>query len=142
MPARAGIVSTNINENERSVTALMGLDTPTLLKVLRSDSVTETMDPANRQAMVSERETIIEEIRRGCECLEQISEELRKLESKLEEWPFFEKVCGHNPLLDYAANLTALGSAREFLPGWIDRRRARLAALEQRLVEMRHRHTK
>ncbi len=82
-----------------------------------------------------ERELLRNELKRGKELLEQTRKELTILRSNLEDWPGYERVCGKNPLPDYMQTLCAQERIEQFLPGWLQRREAKLAKVTRDLEE-------
>jgi hypothetical protein len=86
-----------------------------------------------RLAWLGQSEQLRNEIRRGQECLDQVRKELATIRARLEDWPSFEKHCGHNPLLDYMHKIEAQERLERFLPGWLNRREQQLRAITRNL---------
>ena len=82
-----------------------------------------------------EREQLRNEIKRGCECLEQVQGELAMLQARLEDWPAYERICGRNPLPEYMQALAAKRGIAQFLPEWLKRREKRLQELGQQMEQ-------
>ncbi len=83
--------------------------------------------------LFAQREQLRIELRRGGELLEQVQEELATQRACLEDWPLYERVCGHNPLPDYMQSLLVKERMEQFLPGWLSRREESLKALQRKM---------
>ena len=82
-------------------------------------------------AWLDERDVLINEIKRGNECLAQIQEELGDMRVRLEEWAAYERHCGKNPLFDFMQSIATKERLERFLPRWLARREAQLHRLNQ-----------
>ena len=82
---------------------------------------------------LAEREILREEIKRGTECLERVREELAATRPRLEDWAAYERECGKNPLFHYVQSLWINERIENFLPGWLERRERKLAALRSEM---------
>ncbi len=88
----------------------------------------------NWEAWLAAREMLRNEVQRGRECLEQVRRELQELRWKLEAWPAYERICGHNPLAHYLQSLDAKERIERFLPAWLEQREEQLAALNTKMA--------
>ncbi len=85
--------------------------------------------------LLSESERLSDEVKRGRQCLKEFKRYAAELRTNLEDWAEYQKVCGRNPLLEYAQALVATERLIDFLPGWIKERSERLALVNSRLDE-------
>jgi hypothetical protein len=86
-------------------------------------------------AWLAQREVLSTDIKRGRECLEYTHKELARLRANLEDWAGYERICGHNPLLEYMQLLAARERIEQFLPDWLKRREAQLHALNHQMEQ-------
>lgn len=84
---------------------------------------------------LSQRELLRGDIKRGRELLEHTRRELAELRSDLDDWAGYERICGHNPLLEHMQSLSAKEQIEQFLPGWLQRREAQLHALNHQMEQ-------
>lgn len=84
---------------------------------------------------LSQREVLGGDIKRGREFLEHTRRELAGLRANLDDWAGYERICGHNPLLEYMQLLSAKERIEQFLPGWLQRREAQLHALNHKMEQ-------
>jgi len=85
------------------------------------------------EALLTRRELLKSEIKRGKECLQQVQQELATLKDQLEEWPAFERICGKNPLGEYMQAITSKERIEKFLPGWLKRQEEQLQTLSRKI---------
>ena len=87
-------------------------------------------------ALLGQQDLLLEEIKRGEECLEQALAELADTTSRLEEWPSYEKSCGRNCLPCLTELVSSNRRIERFLTGWLRRRRAQLDSVTEAIRQM------
>jgi chromosome segregation ATPase len=84
-------------------------------------------------AWLDQRDQLRTGIKRGKEYLDQVQKELAGMRARLEDWAVYERTCGKNPLPSYIEAITANERIEQFLPGWLERRKEQLGALNRQL---------
>ena len=85
------------------------------------------------QAWAAERESLRKETQRGRQCMQETCRDLAALRTRLADWSNFELVCGYNPLPDLVQAIIVRERIEKFLPGWLERRETRLAAVTHKM---------
>ena len=82
-------------------------------------------------------ETLLrDQILRGKECLVQVQRELAERQDLLEEWPTYETRCGVNCLPQLTESVPRNERVERFLSDWVQRREARLVAVQEALGKL------
>ena len=108
------------------------------MKPVRKEATQEVTNQWN--ALLQQRDSLREEIKRGTECLRQAERDLAERRARLENWTTYERHCG----VDCLGRLTELVSTDErvtrFLNGWVERRTVELAGVEKTLEGLAGQH--
>ncbi len=82
-------------------------------------------------SLLGQQDLLREEINRGKECLKMARTELAESQSRLEEWPAYERQCGVHCLPGLTGAAWANKRVERFLTGWLSRRQEQLAVVNE-----------